>query len=699
VKNAKLNIGLTAAGIVLIAALGMLGVRSFAASEHARDLRAWQTRLSIVADSRAEALTQWVETQYEALTDISDNLSVQLYMTEVAASPSGARSTEVLAQIGYLENLLKAVASRGGFSGPDTGPQVDANVRRIGVAGVALLDRSGNLVAATPRMPPLAGRLAQFLATAPATERTMLDLHLNDANHASMAFSVPIFAVQGERTADQLVGRVVGVREVATSLYPLLRQPGIPWSSAEAVLVRSKEAAVEYVSPLADGSAPLTRTLARDTVQLAEGYALSHPNGFTEAVDYRNVPVLAISRTIPGTPWTMVYKIDRTEALSEDENRIARLTAALLAAITLASLAMIAAWQHGASRRSERAAAALGELAARHDQQRALLQLVTDSQPNSITIVDRDGRYRFANSKAAERVGLAPADMIGKTVASVLGPAAAEHGRALDKEALEHNRTVDDVARTGANGQSRVVQSTRVPVPDSEGRPGALLVVEQDITAAIAERERRERTQRQLVDTLVRLVDQRDPYAAGHSARVAEVARAIAEEMTLDMGTIETAEAAGKLMNLGKILISPELLVRSSPLSDAEMRQVRDSLTQAADFLSGVEFDGPVVETLRQLRERWDGTGEPEGRAGEAIVLPARIVAVANAFVAMVSRRAFRDGLSFDAASERLLAESGHAFDRRVIAALLNRLDNHGGRLDWARFQDPSSMPEARPIV
>jgi hypothetical protein len=63
-----------------------------------------------------------------------------------------------------------------------------------------------------------------------------------------------------------------------------------------------------------------------------------------------------------------------------------------------------------------------------------------------------------------------------------------------------------------------------------------------------------------------------------------------------------------------------------------------------------------------------------------------------------VSPRAFRDGLGFDAATERLLADAGHAFDRRVVTALLNRLDNRGGRAEWARFQDsPStdSQPDA----
>jgi PAS domain S-box-containing protein len=700
VDRGRFTVAATAVAIIAVAVLGLVGVDRFAAGERERAMRAWQTRLAIVADSRAEAITRWVAAQYGALDDIAENLSVQLYLTELAATPTGDRASEALAQTGYLENLLKAVASRAGFIAPAASVDTDANVRRSGVAGIALLDRTGDVVAATAHLPPLEGRLGTFLSATSPTEHGMLDIYLNDAGRPALALSAPIFAVQGDRAADRLAGRVVGVREVAASLYPLLHQPGLPWSSAEAVLVRGRDAAVEYLSPLANGTTPLSRSLARDTPKLDAAWALDHSGGFTEATDYKNERVLVTARRIAGTPWTLVYKIDRAEAMADDEARLTRLTVAFLLAIAFVTAALIAVWRHGASRRAERSAAAFADLARRHESQRALLQLVTDSQPNAIAIVDREGRYRFANARAADHAGIAPQDMLGKTVASVLGPAAAERTQALDKLALERGAPVSELVRTGMNGTTRVVQSNHVPVPGLGEMPEGVLVVEQDVTQAVTERERRERIQRQLVSTLVRLVDRRDPYAGDHSARVADVARAIAEEMDLDIVTIETVETAGKLMSLGKILVPSDVLTRPGKLSEEELRLVRESLNTAADFLEGVEFDGPVVETLRQLRERWDGRGEPEGRAGEAILLTARIVAVANAFVAMASHRAFRPGMGFDDAAERLLGECGRAFDRRVVAALLNRLDNRGGRAAWSRFQDrPTTMDEPRASV
>jgi HD-GYP domain-containing protein (c-di-GMP phosphodiesterase class II) len=86
---------------------------------------------------------------------------------------------------------------------------------------------------------------------------------------------------------------------------------------------------------------------------------------------------------------------------------------------------------------------------------------------------------------------------------------------------------------------------------------------------------------------------------------------------------------------------------------------------------------------LRQINEHWDGTGTPLGLKGEAILLPARVVAVANAFVAMSSARAWRPGIGPDAALARLLPEAGKTYDRAVVAALVSRYDTRGAKDAW----------------
>ncbi|RMF67459.1 MAG: hypothetical protein D6740_11880 [Alphaproteobacteria bacterium] len=132
------------------------------------------------------------------------------------------------------------------------------------------------------------------------------------------------------------------------------------------------------------------------------------------------------------------------------------------------------------------------------------------------------------------------------------------------------------------------------------------------------------------------------------------------------------------------------MLLKKGRLSEDELALVRNAMKKSADLLTGVEFDGPVVETLRQLQARVDGTGDPPLK-GEEILITARILAVANAFVAMVSPRAHRKGLSIDEALAELQKEAGTRFDRGVVAALAHQIENLDGRRRWARFAE---MPE-----
>jgi PAS domain S-box-containing protein len=358
-----------------------------------------------------------------------------------------------------------------------------------------------------------------------------------------------------------------------------------------------------------------------------------------------------------------------------------------LLGIALISAALLAVWWHGSSRRARDAAHQYHALATRFENQSQFLQLVTDSQPNTIFIVDEEtGKIRFANRSVAEQTGVPAGDLVGKSLASVFGPDEARRYERHSRRAMETNAPFAAVDRVQVGEETRVLQSEHIPLAKTETEDRGALVVERDITAAVTERERRERVLRQLVRTLVAVVDRRDPYAANHSMRVGQVARAVAEEMGLDATTVETSEIVGSLMNFGKILVPEGVLTRAGALSDDEMRRIRDSLQTTADLLAGIEFDGPVVVALRELQEHFDGSGGPAGLKGEEIVLPARIVSVANAFVAMVSPRAYRPGVGFDQATETLLGQSGKVFDRRVVSALINYLDNRGGRQRWADF-------------
>jgi PAS domain S-box-containing protein len=667
------------AGLVVMALIGLsvYGAVRFSNAERERELHSWQVRLGIIADSRAKEVETWLSHQFDGLGQIAANASLQLYLTELMARTGPAdRAARDLARTDYLRNLLAVLAHRMGYSQEASGPRVAANVRRVGIAGIALVGRDGRTLVTTEGMPPVQGRFEKFLSEATPGQSQMLDLFRDDTGAAALAFAVPVFAVQANESATSQIAWVLGVKQVAAELYPLLKQPGGVWATAEAVLVRRIGSGIDYLSPTRQGGEPLSRLLAANTPNLAAAFAIENPGGFAQRRDYLGQDVLVTARHISRAPWTLLYKIDRAEALGPSDGRARRILLILLFGIVAVTAAVIAAWRHGTSVRAARAAAESADLSRRFEAQSNFLKLITDKQPGAMFVVDSENRYKFANRVAQNRAGIGEADLMGKSLASVLGPADANRYEILNNEVRQVGERRMQIHYTGANGDLRVTQSEHIPLePNADATPG-VMVIEEDITAVVAERERRERTLKHLVQTLISILDRRDPHAADHSRRVSVVARAVAEEMGLDDSDAGAAETAGQLMNLGKTLIPEELLTRQGVLDENEMRQVRDSLQCGVDLLEGVEFDGPVVETLRQIQERWDGSGGPAGLAGEEILITAQIVSVANAFVALTSPRAWRGGMNEEDAVGRLMEEAGKAYPRRVVSALMNLVDN-----------------------
>lgn len=681
---------LTGAAIAVAALAGVIIVFLFADAQHGRDQRAWEERLGIVADTRSADIEKWVETQYRELGGLAENASLQLYMSELVrvAAQTGQTRAEPPAQAEYLRNFLTVVAAQAGYDVALQGPDVNANVDRLAVSGIALVDMSGRILVATRGMPALEGEIARRLVLVGANDRGFLDIKKAPSGDLVAGFSLPVHAIQSADGAARPIGRVVGIRRIAAGLFPLLKQPGFAWKTGEIYLTRKSDSIVEFLSPRAGDRTPLTGARAVDGQDKVSAIAVRSRASFGIADDYAGEKVLFAARAVSDTPWTVIVKIARAEAMGSSDSRRVMLIAALLGVIALIVVGLIAVWRHGTSLRASEAAGRYRDMSHRYEAQSRFLRLVADSQPNPMFIVDEESRFRFANRAAAKQADAHDDELMGKSLKSVLGAAVAERYAEPNSNAFETGAIVSRVHRSGSNGDLRVVQAEHIPVAEGPDFDSGILVIEQDITGAVREREHREAALKQLVRTLLTVVDSRDPFAANHSMQVAVVARAIADEMGLDSELAETAETAGSLMNVGKLLVAADLLTRPGDLEDEEVRHIRECLAAGATLLEDVPFNGPVVDTLRQVTEKWDGSGEPRGLSGDDILVTARIVAVANAFVAILNPRAWRPGVDFDQAVDSMLAASGKAFDRAVVAALINRLENHGGRAEWAQLSE-----------
>jgi response regulator RpfG family c-di-GMP phosphodiesterase len=693
-----------AVGLVVLAVGAILFSFRFVEDERKREMQAWQIRLGIVADSRAAAIDEWIDRNFAALRELTENASLQLYMTELEMSEGDKDAvTDEAAQATYLRNLLVASADRTGFIPPPSAGEINANIERAGVAGLGLADKDGKPIVSTPQMPPLTGKIRTAVAKALDGEPTIIDIYMGTTNQPTIGFVLPVIGIQSDE-GSSAIGAVIGVRIIDQDLFDRLEQPGSVEKTAETYLVRSTGTAAQYLTPLADGTRPLKRSLTLDTPDLAAAFALDKPGGFALKRNYAGEEALVTSRPIADLPWVLMRTITRAEALAASETRLTTMLTVLVLVIVGVAVTIIAVWRHGTSVRSAEAAERFRISSERFENMSKFMRLVTDSQPNSIVAVDGTTTYTFANLPAAEEGGIAPEDMFGKTMASVMGPVKAKALAQVNDIVLREFETFEEQQLEDSRDRARksemhtfgeeddddiqVIKSDHIPLRGDRDHPPGVLMVLSDLTELTTERRRSEFMTRQLINTIVSVIDRRDPFSAHDSTRTAEVARCIAKEMELPIIDVKTVDIAASLMSLGKIFIPTEVLSKGSDAMTPEERQmIFGTFGISADLLTDVPFDGPVVQTIRQLDEKWDGSG-PLGTAGDEILLTARIVNVAYMFVRKVSARAHREGMTFDEVSGLLLRETGITYDRRPVSALINYLDNRNGVETWAHFRD-----------
>jgi len=174
-----------------------------------------------------------------------------------------------------------------------------------------------------------------------------------------------------------------------------------------------------------------------------------------------------------------------------------------------------------------------------------------------------------------------------------------------------------------------------------------------------------------IVDALASTIELRDPYTAGHQRRVAELAVAIARELGLSAEEQTGLRIAGLVHDVGKIVVPSEILSKPGRLSPLEMDMVRVHPEAGFNVLQGIDFPWPVAEVVHQHHERLDGSGYPQGLAGEEILLGARILAVADVVEAISSHRPYRAALGIEAALAEVEAGRGKLYDPQVVDACL----------------------------
>ncbi len=169
--------------------------------------------------------------------------------------------------------------------------------------------------------------------------------------------------------------------------------------------------------------------------------------------------------------------------------------------------------------------------------------------------------------------------------------------------------------------------------------------------------------------TLAQTVEMRDEYTGNHTQRVTAYALMLAEELRLSPAERQQIAIGAPLHDIGKIAVADAILLKPGKLTPAEFEEMQGHVAKGAALLANIPGLTPMLPIVRHHHERWDGSGYPDGLAGEAIPLLARVVAVADAFDAMTSDRPYRLAMPLDDALAELATRAGSHFDPRCVQA------------------------------
>jgi HD-GYP domain-containing protein (c-di-GMP phosphodiesterase class II) len=189
-----------------------------------------------------------------------------------------------------------------------------------------------------------------------------------------------------------------------------------------------------------------------------------------------------------------------------------------------------------------------------------------------------------------------------------------------------------------------------------------------------------------ILQVLAATTDARDPITAGHSEKVTEYAVGICNQLGLSHNYTEMIRVSSLLHDYGKMGVDDAILKKPGRLNDEEYEHIKTHAYKSKEILQRVNFEGiykEVPEVVGAHHEKLDGSGYPDGLTDDEIPFGSKIIAVADVFEALTSKRHYRDPMMINEAFDQLVSAIGNHFDAKCVEAFINYYNKHEGQIPY----------------
>jgi len=675
VKKSLVSIGFAITGLILLFVSGLTAIYFFVQYEKNRDLILWQDKLTYLTQIEKKSIDSWFQEKITGLQYIAENPTLKLYISNIS-TPSSGHSNEISHNEQrnykrYLKELLIIKAYELGFFTPNDA-ELDFNQHLAFKDGLMIVDDTGKpIVSGNSDLSLPSNIIKSIKAGLFINPVHIVELIEPIDQQLRLGFVLPIYPIQENTNVHdtKAIAYLVAIKDIASQIKRLLNNHIFIHQHQEITLLRQNGEQILYLLSLPHTLPDIKRQLSIDTTNLAAAAALYQPNHFQQKQDYSGRPVLLYSSVLKDIPWTIMHSADQAYALSESQAH-ARFLYISFSVIFFAFICLfILIWRHSASVRYQRELVKMQEVNNKLNVSNHMQQLIIDNLSDYVMVLDSNQRLAYGNKALSNIFGLPTNAITGESIPSLLENSTAKHLKnVLDLEKPKNQLiAIDD-----EDGQ--ILQTSYMSLADSGEELS--MIVATDISNTLKEEKRKEKTMQQVVLMLTKVLEQHDSYSAQHSARVKAIALLLGKDLGFNENELFNLALSASLINIGKFYIPREILLKQEKLTEEEQKIIQGHILYTIKMLEDIDMEKKVIQAVSQSYERLDGSGYPKQSKAEKITLCARILAVSNAFVAMIYPRPWRQGMKQTEALDTLMKDSG--YDKSIIIALYNIVENKG---------------------